>query len=358
MSVSALIVAYNHEPYVAQAIESALMQKLPESYEIVISEDCSTDGTREIVQRYADEYPDRIRTLLSTETLGGVKNFVDAFHRCTGDYVALLDGDDYWLSPVKLAKQVRFLSAHPECSMCVHGVYEIFEGDDRDPVPWLPSDVSEIATLHQLLRENFVHTSTAMLRRGTFDDFPKWVYEFSLSDFPLWVQVAGHGDIGFIHELLSAYRVHGSGVWSGRDELFQVEQLVQLHEKIRAEVDPSYHAVISRTIAKFRSRLLCVRARIPNDAIVLVVSGGEPELLKIGRPARHFLARREVDATRDLVAEQLEQERQSGAQFILIPTTSLIPDPARQAIIRSLRGTCTERWRDENGVLLELAPSH
>src|SRR4051794_38896574 len=112
---------YNHAPYIAQALESALAQTLSAPFEILVSEDCSTDGTREIVLRYADRDP-RIRLLLSHSNLRSNEVVARGLRAARGRYVALLDGDDYWTSPTKLQAQVEFLEARPGFSICFHDV--------------------------------------------------------------------------------------------------------------------------------------------------------------------------------------------------------------------------------------------
>src|SRR3712207_1086613 len=102
MKVSVLMLAYNHEKFIAQALDSALMQQVNFDYEIVIGEDCSTDNTRDILIRYQKEYPHRIRLLLPEKNLGMHDNLIQTFKACRGDYIAFLEGDDYWTSPNKL----------------------------------------------------------------------------------------------------------------------------------------------------------------------------------------------------------------------------------------------------------------
>jgi glycosyltransferase involved in cell wall biosynthesis len=321
MKASALIIAYNHEPFIARAIESAQMQQIEAPYEIVISEDYSTDRTREIVLDYAAGDP-RIRPILSPRNLGGVENFVAAFHACTGQYVALLDGDDFWTSPLKVKKQVEFLDAHPQCSMCVHGVTEIDEDSGRQPVRWIPPGQKDVSTLEDLLLDNFVYTSAAMLRNGTFKDFPRWVYDFSLSDVPLWVQVAQHGDVGYLKEFLGVYRVHRGGVWSGKDLLFQVEQTMELYDRLIGDLAADYHDLLRRRRSRFAGQLACERAGVEAGALVLVPGGRDGELLKIGRPAEHFPG--DADGPGGHLAlddgallERLEQARMRGAAYLL-----------------------------------------
>src|SRR6478736_8585051 len=117
MKASTLIVTYNQEKYIEQAVRSALMQETNFPHEIVIGEDCSTDGTREIVARLAAENPGRIRAILRPRNLGMHENHRATHAACDGKYVAMLEGDDYWVDPLKLQKQANFLDAHPECCL-------------------------------------------------------------------------------------------------------------------------------------------------------------------------------------------------------------------------------------------------
>ena len=103
-TVSVAMIAYNREPFIAQAIESVLMQETAFVVELVIGEDCSTDGTRRIVQAYARKYPNVIRALLPEKNLGISRNYEAVWQACRGKYIAWLDGDDYWRSPQKIAK--------------------------------------------------------------------------------------------------------------------------------------------------------------------------------------------------------------------------------------------------------------
>ena len=120
--ISVLITAYNRERHLARALDSVLMQEGPFSLEIVIGEDCSTDRTREIIRDYHGRYPDLVHPLFHPRNVGPVANYALTLKACHGRYVALLDADDYWLSPDKLRKQMEFLEQHPQCSFCFHNV--------------------------------------------------------------------------------------------------------------------------------------------------------------------------------------------------------------------------------------------
>ena len=115
--VSVSMITYNHAPYIAQAIEGVLQQKVNFPIELVVGEDCSTDGTRQIVLEYQKKYPDIIRVITSDNNVGSHKNSLRTMKACRGKYIAFCEGDDYWHHPHKLRIQVDYLETHPECGL-------------------------------------------------------------------------------------------------------------------------------------------------------------------------------------------------------------------------------------------------
>src|SRR5580704_17934239 len=118
MKLSVATITYNHEQFIGQAIESVLAQKVNFDYEVVIGEDCSTDGTRAVILDFQRRYPDRIVASFRERNIGAMRNAEATFAACRGEYVALLEADDYWTCEVKLQKQVDFMDAHPDCAIC------------------------------------------------------------------------------------------------------------------------------------------------------------------------------------------------------------------------------------------------
>src|SRR5581483_2593926 len=165
-------------------------------------------------------------------------------------FVALLEGDDYWTTPDKLEKQVRFLRERPECSMCAHAMTVVYADEAHEPVDAHPFH-KETATLEELLENDFIYTSAAMLRREIFADFAPWVYESDVEDFPLWVIAAQAGLIGYIDEVLGSYRIHKDGIWSRLDPARQVEKSIWVYEKINAELNFEYDAILARMLGRF-----------------------------------------------------------------------------------------------------------
>ena len=233
--VSVLTITYNHERYIEQTVRSALMQQTDFEYEIVIGEDCSTDRTRDVLLRLADECPDRLRLLFREQNLGGARNFADAFAHCRGEYIALLEGDDYWSDPQKLAKQVAFLDAHPEYSGCAHAVCPLeaqkFGRPYPDPCP-------ETVTIHDLFGANPFHTCSVVYRKH-FSRLPEWHLRVVPGDWPLHILQAIHGPFRVLPDVMAVYRVHPSGMWSHSRGRWRGEHLRRMYEALIAEL-PEY----------------------------------------------------------------------------------------------------------------------
>lgn len=251
--VSVVIPTYNHEKYIAHAIESVLLQQVNFDFELIIGEDASRDGTRAIVLDYQARYPDKIRVLLQEEAaaereralgLGGKTNFVEALQACSGQYIALLDGDDYWTSPHKLQRQVEFLTDHPDFAISFHNVERFYEDGSRPSEHQCPPNQKAVSGVEDLLKVNYVHFGSCMFPRGLFGEFPDWFFAATFGDWPLHVLNAQHGKIGYIDEVMAAYRIHDKGEWSSKSDKQRTLQLVDFYERINKHLAFKYHGII------------------------------------------------------------------------------------------------------------------
>jgi len=255
VKVSVLMLTYNHEPFIAQAIESVLMQRTRFPYELVIGEDCSTDGTREIVRRYAEKHPDIIRPLFREQNLGGHRNFVDTLAHCRGEYVALLEGDDYWTDPYKLQKQVEFLDTHPGCALCFHKVLVVHDDKSRAPYVFEPKYLKQTYTLKDYLGSDFLQTGSIMLRSSLIGDYPIWYYQLPIGDWGLVTFLAEHGDLGYIDELMGVYRIHAGGVWSAAQRFVQLQRKIQTLTMINVHLRFRYDDTIRARMLRYYREL-------------------------------------------------------------------------------------------------------
>lgn len=246
MKVSVSLITYNHEEFVAKALDSVLMQKTDFDYEIVIGEDCSTDNTRNIIIDYQKRYPDKLRLLLNEKNLGAYNNIVQVLDACKGKYVAFLEGDDYWTSPDKLQKQVDYLESHPECVLCFHNVEIIYKDGSDATQNYCPADQKEISTVEDLLIKNFIPTCSKMYRNGLLADHPHWFSVISMGDWPSSILLALHGNIGYINENMGAYIIHSSGAWSNmrQDRKAWYKADIQLYEILYHHLEPKFKDII------------------------------------------------------------------------------------------------------------------
>ena len=210
---------YNLEEYIGEAIHSWLSQQTNFAYDIVISDDGSTDNTIQIIESFIQEHPNKI-TLIKSEHIGKMPNFIRSLQATNGKYVALCDGDDYWIDPLKIQKQVDFMEANPDFSACYTNSYVINEHTQEKKVA--KTQIWDEATTSELLDHNDFnpdgiamspgHTSTFMYRNGLVDDYPDWMYQDIMTDFPLYMIMSKYGKSKFINDFTSVYRHHSQGV--------------------------------------------------------------------------------------------------------------------------------------------------
>jgi glycosyltransferase involved in cell wall biosynthesis len=232
VKVSVCMITYNHEPFIAQAIESVLMQRTSFPYELVIGEDCSTDGTREIVRQYAEKHPDIIRPLFREQNLGMHRNFVDTLAHCRGEYVALLEGDDYWTDPYKLQKQAEFLDEHPEYVLVCGNALTIREDEGYQVLRVAKNAPSSFDFgTRDLMLGNPCPTLTVMFRNGLVTEFPSIYFRSTGGDRQLWLLLSLHGKCRFINEVLGVYRKHGRSITGSRNSFEQ--KMAALEEEVR-----------------------------------------------------------------------------------------------------------------------------
>ncbi len=249
MKVSVLMVTYNHERFIAQALASVLAQRVNFDYEIVVGEDCSTDGTRDIVMEFYRRNPKRIVPLLRSHNLGGAQNFMAALASCHGQYVASLEGDDYWTHEDKLQRQVDFLDAHPDYAMCCHRAQVLDEmGGGRAGV--FPLHRAGSYAIEDLLTVCFVATCTPVYRRALVSPLPDWYSETELGDWALFALLAEHGKIELMDEIMAVYRVHSGGIWSSQVAASQIRQRMRMLTALDKRLEFKHSNAIRLGIAR------------------------------------------------------------------------------------------------------------
>ena len=206
--LSVIMTTYNHERYIAEAIESVLRQQTSFRVEIVIGEDCSTDRTLNIARDYQSMYPEGIRIVTSDENVGWRKNYRRTIAAAKGKYIALLDGDDYFTHRKKLQMQVELLEADPEAGMCYTRSERVDETGNRTLYPEGECQTSFEAMLRRNPAENCTVVARRELVERSYDEIrPDLHHEWRTDDLPMWLWFAATGKYRAIDCPTAVHRV-------------------------------------------------------------------------------------------------------------------------------------------------------
>jgi glycosyltransferase involved in cell wall biosynthesis len=282
--VSVCITTYNHEKFIAEALDSVLMQETSFDYEIVLGEDGSQDRTREICTAYAESHPERIRLFLRSREdvffingrATGRFNFVEGLTAAHGEYIALLEGDDYWTAPDKVQKQADLLDSERKLALCFHRVLRRHESSGTETTFPTLQPARDRFSVRDLLRRNFIPTCSVMFRNGLIGELPSWFFTAPSADWPLHILNAHHGDVGYIDTVMAVYRLHSGGVWSVGSSAEKKRRAIQTLETLRHNIDPCYGRELASSLAHWRIRLIY---SVAQEEGLWTAARGAPSLL-------------------------------------------------------------------------------
>lgn len=212
--VSVLVLSFNHAQYLRQALESIVNQRFDATFEVLVGDDASRDGSVAIASELAERFPGVVRLFAQPENLGMHGNHAYLLARARGQYIAYCEGDDYWLGPDKLQAQVDYMRAHPECGL-VHGNY--LNLIHMDGHWWTRRALRTAAQLRHrsgsifnaMLAANRIQTCTVLCRRDLAAEYRRngpGVDAYMVGDWPMFLYAAAVSEIGFIPRPLAAYR--------------------------------------------------------------------------------------------------------------------------------------------------------
>lgn len=234
--VSVSCIAFNHEPYIRQALDSFLMQKTDFDYEILIHDDASTDRTADIIRSYEKRFPDKIKAVYQTENQysQGISNISGAFNfpRAKGKYIAMCEGDDYWTDPLKLQRQVDYMENHPECTMCFHAA--CIESEDKALRARVirPYNRSRICTAEEVIDKKANYpTASLMFTSSLGKQLPQYYHQCPVGDVPIHIFMASKGTVYYIDRIMSVYRQGVSVSWSAQMERGDYKKNLERHHK-------------------------------------------------------------------------------------------------------------------------------
>lgn len=216
--LSVLCLTYNHEAFVAETMESFLAQRTGFEIEVVVADDCSTDGTLHVVEGFRSRFGARLRVLRTDVNLGVTRNFRRALAACRGRYVALCEGDDHWRGHDKLQRQVDFLEAHPRYVLAFHDAVVIGHTPRAGHLQLPQRRFRRDASRGELSATRPISTLTVCFR-NVLGPLPAELDQAPALDLCLWSLLGQHGEGRFMADIEPAcYRVHEGGVFSSQGE--------------------------------------------------------------------------------------------------------------------------------------------
>lgn len=216
LMLSIYVPVYNHEKYIGQALDSILMQKTTYSYEVLIGEDCSTDNSKKILEEYEKKHPNKLTVFYREHNMNNeeIWNAEDLRLRCQGKYIICLEGDDYWVDPEKIQKQIDFLEKNPEYLAVAHNCV-VVDKDSKKIDRNYPECKDYEYSLKHYYSEVMPGQLTTLMSRNYYKDKLIDTYILQTNTNPLdrliYYSLISNGKVYCIQEKMSAYRYVVSG---------------------------------------------------------------------------------------------------------------------------------------------------
>lgn len=233
--ISTIIFVYNHEKYLMQALESVLAQKGNFEHEIIVLDDASTDKSWDVFLSCSGKNKGRMKGLKHPKNIGQAKNFKTALDLASGEYIAILEGDDYWSDSEKLQKQFNFLDENLNCNMVFSAINVLSENNGSiKPLDRQKNIKNSLLTARDFLDDPSMNLianfSSCMFRSSVLRKLPEFIYESRVNEIAVAFHFDKYGFIGFIPEILSVYRQHALGLWTGSDAEKQKQMAIEARE--------------------------------------------------------------------------------------------------------------------------------
>jgi glycosyltransferase involved in cell wall biosynthesis len=262
MDLTILIITYNQEKYIRECLDSILMQDLPESFEIVIADDCSTDNTLAIIFEVLDKLTIDYRVLECSKNLGIDKNYKRGFESCRGKYIAVMEGDDYWTDPRRIEKHISFLDEHRECVMSFNRLIIFMQELGTFTVhKWESDEDFQYFTSNRIAGGYFIgNLSACLFRNSALKKLKNDFYEIGImADWGLGIALGQIGLLGKLKEITSVHRVHSEGYWNHRT-------ITQKHDRLISKIDEynkyfNYH--YDKEFIRFKRTLQVRKLKLP-----------------------------------------------------------------------------------------------
>lgn len=260
--LSICLITYQHEDYIRDCLDNILSQVVNFEYELLIGEDHSPDNTPQIVSEYALAFPDKIKAFMRSKNVGAKANSLHCFLQCKGEYIILIEGDDYWNDNHKVQTQIEFLDSNPVASACFHNA-EIFYDDGSGRASEYVNDSNQALwtnTTDFLIEKEtwFMATASVMMRRKYVSTLPDWFVDCKSGDIPLYFILAEKGPIGYINKCMSVYRKNlgGQSFTDNTQSKAFIDNRIFMYAKINEYTHFKYNPLIRTILASYHVLLI------------------------------------------------------------------------------------------------------
>ncbi len=259
--VDIVMITYNHGAFIKQAIESVLQQKTDFGIRLLIYNDASGDLTGNVIKEaISGSELDDVEVVFVDQpvNVGMMRNFNMALQNCTAKYIAICEGDDYWTDPFKLQKQVAFLEANPEFTICYHRVNELTAAGSLTKEQMNSSESEKTYTVEDLARRNMIHTPSVIFRNNLAKTIPEWFEQSPVGDYVLHMLNARLGKIKYMPDVMAVYRLHATSGWSSLREVEVRKRWLRVLELLMNEFG-DMPKVSSILLTQFKENFLLLR---------------------------------------------------------------------------------------------------
>ncbi len=256
--VDVTMLVYNHEKYLVQAIEGVVNQQTNFPFRLIIGEDCSKDGSREIIKRYAEKYPEIILPVFHDKNLGANANGRHNLSLATAKYVAACEGDDYWIDNTKLQRQVDFMEAHPDFSMCFTDAKVVNETGVEQDHPYEPL-TKEVYTIEDFIMTEkvFVPTVTMLFKNILPKVYPSFYVNAVSGDIASHLLLVDNGPAGYLKGETAVYRQNMGGVTKTAEHMkIASKRLFAMYVEANSHFNYKYDSIFRRKLFKMSQQNL------------------------------------------------------------------------------------------------------
>lgn len=261
IKISVVCLTYNHKNFIRRALEGFVNQKTDFSFEVIVHDDASTDGTADIVREYAKKYPDIINAICQKENqfsqgISPTRAFV--FPAVRGEYLAICEGDDYWTDENKLQVQYDYLKAHPDCAMCVHQstFHDYFKNTDENFTKFTTDRFFSVEELIMMRGGSFA-TNSILMKKSVYMELPECFKAKGFSDYQVLINGALNGTFFYMARNMSTYNLGVPGSWTQRvmyknkSAIEHCDEAIRMLNTFDKAYDYKYHDAVTNAVNHF-----------------------------------------------------------------------------------------------------------